>query len=129
MLSKEQYAKLLSVAASVDPSFELALRVAHETGHRIGAIRQLRWSDVDLPAKRIRWRAENDKIGLEHSPPLSKAAVDALTTAKKKRAAIGDGPVFPAPEDPSQPVSRHLVRDWWERAMKAAELPAIARLG
>jgi integrase len=46
------------------------LVLAHETGHRIGAIRQLRWSDVDLKEKRILWRAENDKIGMEHSPPL-----------------------------------------------------------
>ena len=129
LLSKEQYQKLRDVAATVDPNFELALVLAHETGHRIGAIRQLRWSDVDLVAKRIRWRAENDKIGLEHAPPLSTEAVKALTTARNKRAAIGDAPVFPAPGDPSEPVSRHLVRDWWERAIKAAELPAVARLG
>jgi integrase len=129
MLSKEQYEQLLSVAASVDPVFELMLVVAHETGHRVGAIRQLRWSDVDLAAKRIRWRAENDKIGMEHSPPLSAEAVRVLTTAKKKRAAIGDGYVFPAPGDVAECVSRHLARDWWERAIKAAKLPEIARMG
>ena len=43
--------------------FQLALVLAHDTGHRIGAIRMLRWSDVDLKAARVRWRAENDKIG------------------------------------------------------------------
>jgi integrase len=129
MLSEEQYQRLLSVAASIDWRFELALVVAHETGHRVGAIRQLRWSDIDLAAKRIRWRAENDKIGMEHSPPLSTVGVNVLAAAWKRRAAIGDGPVFPAPGDPSESVSRHLVRDWWERAMKGAGLPEVARLG
>jgi integrase len=31
--------------------------------------------------------------------------------------------VFPAPTDPNQPVSRHLLRDWWERSEALAKLP------
>ena len=41
--------------------------LAHETGHRIGAIRKLRWSDVDFDQGRIAWRAENEKSGHGHS--------------------------------------------------------------
>lgn len=129
LVSEEQYAKLRRVAPDVDPSFELALLLAHETGHRIGAIRQLRWSDVDLKEKRIVWRAENDKIGMEHAPPLSEAAAAALEVARKRRAAIGDGWLFPSPEDPDKPCSRHLMRDWWQRAAKLANLPERTRLG
>ena len=113
----------------MDAHFELALVLAHETGHRIGAIRQLRWSDVDLKEKRILWRAENDKIGMEHSPPLSAEAVRILEQSRRSRESIGDGWLFSSPEDPAKPCSRHLVRDWWRRAEKLAEVPRTARLG
>jgi integrase len=39
---------LSRVAPAVSPLFTLALLLAHETGHRIGAINTLRWTDVDL---------------------------------------------------------------------------------
>jgi integrase len=113
----------------VDANFELALVLARETGHRIGAISQLRWSDVDFNEKRILWRAENDKIGMEHSPPLSAEAVRVLEQSRRKRESIGDGWLFPAPEDLSKPCSRRLLRDWSQRAEKLAEMPRTARLG
>ena len=40
-------------------------------GHRIGAIRQLRWSDIDMESRIIRWRAENEKTGYEHRTPVT----------------------------------------------------------
>jgi integrase len=55
--------KLLAGADRVGRDCRFALVLAHETGHRIGAIRLLRWSDVDLERATIRWRAENDRIG------------------------------------------------------------------
>ncbi|MGZ3468234.1 MAG: tyrosine-type recombinase/integrase [Gemmatimonadaceae bacterium] len=129
LINEAQYVKLREIAPQVDGSFELALVIAHETGHRIGAIRQLRWSDVDLKEKRILWRAENDKIGMEHSPPLSLEAVRVLEQSRRKGQSIGDGWLFPSPDDSSKPCSRHLVRDWWRRAEKLAEIPRTARLG
>jgi integrase len=128
-LSHEQYVALLKAAGAISPLFELALILAHETGHRIGSIRQLRWSDVDLEECRVRWRGENDKIGFEHITPLTKTAQAALVQARKDQAAIGDSWIFPAPGDPSEPVSRHLVRDWWERGEKAAEIVHQPGLG
>jgi integrase len=44
------------------------------TGHRAGSIRQLRWSDVDLGRRLVTWRAETDKIGYEHTTPLTRDA-------------------------------------------------------
>jgi integrase len=32
-------------------------------------------------------------------------------------------------KDSSRPASRHLVRDWWRRAEKLAEVPRTPRLG
>ena len=50
VLSEEEYQALLGVSRQVDWRFHVALVLAHETGHRIGAIRQLRWSGIDSEA-------------------------------------------------------------------------------
>ena len=42
------------------------------------------------------------------------------------------GPPYPhppAPKDASEACSRHLMRDWWKRAEKAAFLTPVARRG
>lgn len=129
LLTEEQYRKLRAIASDIDPHFELALVLAHETGHRIGAIRKLRWADVDLKAKRILWRAENDKIGMEHAPPLSDEAISVLEKARQVGKAIGDAPLFPDPEDGSRELDRHVVQDWWRRGAKLAGIPPTARMG
>ena len=54
LLTEPEYEDLLEVSLSMDWRFRVALVIAHETGHRIGAIRQLRWSDIDLEARVIR---------------------------------------------------------------------------
>ena len=50
VLDEEEYRTLLGVSRQVNWRFHVALALAHETGHRIGAIRQLRWSDIDSEA-------------------------------------------------------------------------------
>ncbi|HEU4700538.1 MAG TPA: tyrosine-type recombinase/integrase [Gemmatimonadales bacterium] len=129
VVTDEQYEALRGAAEQVGSLFGLALVVAHETGHRIQSIRLLRWSDVDLERGMIRWRAENDKIGFEHSTPLSSEIMAALQQQRAKTMAIGDAWVFPSPADPSKPCSRHLLRDWWERGAKLAGLPSGERYG
>ncbi|MGE3617165.1 MAG: tyrosine-type recombinase/integrase [Gemmatimonadales bacterium] len=129
IISADEYQQLLGAADQVGPGCRLALVLAHETGHRIGAIRQLRWSDIDLDKATVRWRAENDKIGFEHVTPLTADAVTALKAARKASASIGDAWVFPSPEDAAEPVSRHLVRDWWERLEPAAGIARIPGRG
>ena len=42
---------LLEVSSRVDWRFRVAPVIAHETGHRIGSIRQLRWADIDMEAR------------------------------------------------------------------------------
>ena len=129
VLKQAQYQALLEVAAPVNWRFALALVLTHETGHRIGAVRLLRWSDVDLDKGMVQWRAEHDKIGFAHSTPLTEAAMSALRSARRASGAIGDAWVFPSPRDAAQPCSRHLMRDWWERAIALAELKPSRRLG
>ena len=129
MLGAEQYAKLREVAPGISPLFDLALVLAHETGHRIGAIRQLKWSDVNLDKENVRWDAGSDKLGVEHTTPLTPEAVAALTKERNRVSAIGDAWIFPAPHDSGEPCSRFLVRDWWERGAEKAGLPKGERLG
>lgn len=121
-LSDEEYDALLDVSMDLEWRFHVALVLAHETGHRIGAIRQLLWSDIDLEEKVIRWRAETEKTGYAHVTPMTTEAEAALKVARSRSPGIGEAPVLPAPTDPSQPVSRYRTRDWWRKAAKRAKL-------
>ncbi len=122
VLSEEEYQALLGVSREVDWRFHVALVLAHETGHRIGAIRHLRWPDIDLEARAIRWRAEHEKTGYEHRTPMTAEAVAVLEEARERSAGTEVAPLLPAPRDPSRCAGRTLVRFWWNRAQKLAGL-------
>ena len=122
VLTDVEYRALLQVARDVDWRFSVALVLAHETGHRIGAISALRWSDIDIEQGLITWRAENEKTGYEHVTPITDEAQEALEQARRWKPGIGEAPVLPAPGDPSVGMSRHLARDWWKRAERLAAL-------
>lgn len=89
---------------------------------RIGAIRQLQWSDVDLEESLIRWRAQTEKTGYEHVTPVTTEALEALQEARKHNPGIGDAPVLPAPQNGAESVCRYRMRAWWKRAETNAEL-------
>ena len=122
VLREEEYRALLAVSRKMDWRFHVALVLGHETGHRIGAIRKLRWPDIDLEGGVVRWRAEHEKTGYEHCTPLTAEALDALEVARRENPGSGDAPVLPASTDASRCVGRSLVRDWWNRAEKLAGL-------
>ena len=122
VLSEEEYQALLGVSRRVDWRFHIALVLAHETGHRIGAIRQLLWADIDLDGGVVRWRAEHEKTGYEHRTPVTAEAVAALEEARERSSGLADAPVLPAPRDPSRCAGRTLVRFWWNKAQKLAAL-------
>ena len=90
------------IAARHSPTdwrFRVALVLAHEEGHRIGAIRHLRWSDIDLEGWVLRWRAEHEKTGYEHRRPVTVEAMAFLHEARQKSSGHEDAPVLPAPRD------------------------------
>jgi integrase len=109
---------------------DLALVVVEATGRRIGAVRQLRWEDVDLARGRIRWRAATDKKRREWGTPIPPALVDEI---KRARATIAElaglqalqGFVFYAAADPARPVRRDVLNRWLERAEAHAELAPL----
>ena len=124
VLTEEEYRALLEVSGRVDWRFHVALVLAHETGHRIGAIRQLRFSDIDFEGGVVRWRAEHEKTGYEHRTPVTAEALAVLEEAWKRSSGHEDAPVLPAPRDGSKCAGRSLVRAWWYRAQSLAGLEA-----
>ena len=122
VLTQAEYEALLRASVSMDWRFRVALVIAHETGHRIGAVRQLRWSDIDMEGRTIRWRAEHEKTGYEHRTPVTAEALAVLKEAQRRNPGIGDIPLLPAPKNPSRCLDRSRVRVWWQKAERLAEL-------
>ena len=129
VLTEAEYEALLRVSWQVGWRFHVALVLAHETGHRIGAIRQLRWSDIDIEGRTIRWRAEHEKTGYEHRTPMTDEALAVLQEARSEHPGFADAPVLPAPKDPARSVGRSRVRFWWNKAERLAELEPKPRRG
>ena len=120
MLTEEEYRALLEVSGRVDWRFRVALVLAHETGHRIGAIRHLRWSDIDFDGGAIRWRAEHDKSGHEHVTPVTAEALEVLEEARRWNPGPGEAPVLPSLKDPTVCMRAWSARVWWSRAERLA---------
>ncbi len=125
VLPEEEYQALLGVSGQVNWRFYVALVLAHETGYRIGATRQLRWSDIDLEREMVRWRAEHEKTGYEHTTPVTPEASAALMEALRRSPGTGDGPVLPAPRDASRCAGR--TRRLEDRQDGASVLSASGR--
>jgi integrase len=111
ILTQDEYETLLTGARALGWRYELMLVLAHETGHRVGAIRQLRWSDVDVKECRINWPQHSDKIGMAHTTPLTPAAFAVLEKARSECESITW--LFPSPTDPGQSCTRDYVAKWW----------------
>ncbi len=122
ILTEEEYRTMLGVSRQVGWRFHVALVLAHETGHRIGAIRKLRWSDIDVDGGIIRWRAEHEKTGYEHKTPVTAKAISVLREALATDSGTGNAPVLPASTDASRCVGSSRVHAWWNRAEGLAKL-------
>jgi integrase len=104
---------------------ELALVLAEATGRRLGAIRQLRWADIDLSAMTIRWRAETDKKGKEWIVPIPVHLCEELRSFRLRMGGAFGGLVFPRHSDPTQPLSRDSFGHWLRDAEAKAGLPKL----
>ncbi len=122
VLTEEEYQALLRVARQIGWRFRVALVLAHETGHRIGAIRQLRWCDIDFEGGAIFWRAEHDKSGHEHITPVTAETLAVLEEAWRRNPESGEAPLLPSPRNPSTCVGPTLAQVWWNRAERLAGL-------
>lgn len=133
-LSPEQYELLRNAAAAISTNVECFVVLAWETGHRAASLRQLRWSDVDFEGRRLHWRGEVDKIGLDHWNPITDEAVSMLKRERARIATIGDAWIFPDPRTKRdkrelEPLSRYGAVDLWRRLAATAKLPSEERYG
>ena len=133
-ISEAGYQARLAIADEIGPGpsptrFHVMLVLAHETGHRRGAIRLLRRSDLDLERKLVRWRGTGDKIDLDHVTPLSDTAVALLRARLAAAPVIGEGWLFPSLRRPGQPLEATAFVRWWKQATKKAGLPQVAGEG
>ena len=129
VLSEQEYQALLRVSRQVGWRFHVALVLAHETGHRIGAIRNLRWSDIDFEGGVVRWRAKHEKTGYEHRTPVTAEAIAALEEARRLSTGTADAPVLPAPRDASRCLCHMSAHRMWGRAETLAGLEPKHRRG
>jgi integrase len=132
IVTAEELAALERAATVEGPEVRLYLLLVKETGHRCTAVGRLRWTDVDLAAGKLRWRAEHDKMGREHIVLLSEPAAAGLAIAEQQRKAsgrIGDGWLFPSPTDDTAPVRRDLLRDWWQKLEKRSGIERVRGRG
>lgn len=130
MLTAAQYENVLNAAATIGPCARLFVVLANETGHRAASIRQLIWSDAELERRAITWRGENDKIGLEHTTPLTDEAAAALARERTRQGAIGDAWVFPALRgDRTKAMSGDAAFNLWKRIAIVAGIPQGERYG
>lgn len=129
-ISEAGYQARLAIADEIGPGpaptrFHVMLVLAHETGHRRGAISRLRANDLDLDGGRVRWRGARDKIGLDHVTPLSPTAVALLRARMAAAPVIGEGWLFPSLRRPGQPLEPTAFVRWWREATEKAGLPQV----
>jgi integrase len=103
---------------------ELALVLAEATGRRIGAIRQLRWEDIDYTKPAITWRADADKMGVLWTIDLQTPLVAELRHFLARLRGVG-GWVFPAARLPDQTMDRWVMVRWLLEAERDAKLPKL----
>jgi len=99
------------------------LAISEGTGRRIGAVRQLRYTDLILSEGqhgKVHWRADTDKTGKEWITPISPDVRKALLRVIRERPGLGEAPLFPAPRDANKPVDEDTLRLYLRRAEKAA---------
>jgi integrase len=102
--------------------------IANGTGRRISAVCALRYEDLRLertktrPDGAIRWPEDTDKEGKEWSAPLLPVVRAAVDRILRERPGIGRVPLFPSPDDPTKPVTRHLADKWLRKAETMAGL-------
>ena len=148
--SYDRYVRTLQHCDTVDTEGRLGcmLVLARYTGHREGAICQLRANDFLRTKKEVRaalsalgfderqadfyphgglrWRAATDKMGNDSVTPLAPDARAALDAYQARSPRLGEAPLFAASKDPSRPIRADLASRWLMKAEELAGLPSLS---
>ncbi len=95
------------------------------TGQRIGSIRRLLWSDIDLKAGTVRFAGNKQKNGKGQIKQVSPILVEEL---KKYRDKVGltSKWLFPHPKDSTRYL--HTYKHYWDDLIEAANLPYVLKV-
>lgn len=106
------------------------ITVAAGTGHRIGAIVRLRWSDwnPDQGANgTLTWRGEHQKDGRTRTTSVPASVREALKAQRRRRPGVAEAYIFPAPS--SDGHLRVDVAGKWLREAEAEIREHVKRWG
>jgi integrase len=104
------------------------LRLATDTGRRISSILALRWCDwrPELGTNgKLRWRAEEDKLGREWFAPVTPEVRDELEQLRRERPGVGEALLFPGPNVSTKPVTVGIASKWLRRAEQLVGLTPL----
>jgi integrase len=104
---------------------ELALVLAEATGRRLGSIRQLAWSDVDMKCCTIRWAASSDKKGKEWVIPVPSSLIAEVQRFRVQLGGAFGGLMFPSESNPAVAIRSDVFSKWLVSAEEKAELPKL----
>ena len=124
----ERFLKIMEVAGEIDWRMPAALSLAEATGQRVSSILRLQRGDIDLerrPHGWIRFRAENQKTGVEHAVPLAPQCSEILRQHLQR---LPDDPsiwLFPGERRPEHPVDGSKMSKLLRKAYAAAKLKTL----
>lgn len=113
--------RMLASAEEISPQCRLALVLGHETGRRINALRQLKWSDFDRESVVIVWLAATNKQRKEH--------VGAINEELSRHSADPRDLLFPSPRIRDQSLGREVFGKWWAQILAKAGTPHVRGFG
>ncbi|HVH69244.1 MAG TPA: tyrosine-type recombinase/integrase [Gemmatimonadales bacterium] len=125
----DRYLKLMRVASAVDWRLPLALALAESTGQRISAILHLRREDLALerlPYGWVQFRAEHQKNGCDHWVPLTKNTARLIRRQLRSLRSETTSWLFPADQQPAEPVDRWFMSRRLSAAYERAGLKALS---
>jgi integrase len=100
--------------------------LSNATGRRISAVLGLRYADLSLERTpdtlhgALTFRASHDKRQTRHVIAMNPTARATIDRVLAERPGIGDAPAFPAPQDPTKPMSADLADKWLRKAESLA---------
>ena len=125
LLMDDEFEAMLAAADTVADYMPMLVLLAGETGRRIGAICQLRASDLrwdDGAHGEIVWRSATDKVGVRWIAPMTPRLRAEVESYVRERGLIGDAWLFRALKGDG-PLTVDRASKWWKRCENAAGVP------
>jgi integrase len=129
IMTAELLVDVLKSATAISSAAELFVVLLWYTGHRAASVRQLRWPDIDLDRRTVRWRPEVDKVQYDHTNPLHAELVPMLERGRAVAELTGETFLFPSGFLRGEPMTRQEACTLWRKIADGAGIKPGTRLG